>query len=633
VAEHFVDGVHFVPLEHARTATSAWQMIAATLGNGDADDARASVLRSLAARRPLLVLDNLEQLDGCADVISMLLDFSLVAILATSRGPVHVRDENSVVLGPLRLPTELMAAEEFDASPAIRLFTREARRVRPSFELTDSNRPSVAAICSKLQGLPLAIVLAAARVRMLSPSELNAALSEQLALGSADRDRPERQRTLRSTIAWSYDLLTDSHQDAFVRLAVFEGGCDLAAAAELVEDDRGELVAFDVIGRLADVALVAMDEQGDGGVRISLLTAVAEFARGLLATRPDTNVLRRRHAVHYTNLAEEAEVRLRGPHQLYWSDRLSIEHSNLGAAFEWAASPAGDASLAGRLAGALGWFWYTHGRASDGRVWLERAVELDAAAPTATATRAKTSHALGVLQQQQGDNDAASTSFERSLELWRELHDETGIAQELNSLGVTRLAQGRPHEARALLEESTTIARRAGRSERVASALSNLGMVALTLGAVDTAIASLEEALVIDQRAADSWAIAVDQGNLGLARIRNGDLAAGHELLRNALAAATARADPDLFASLIEGCAVAAVTGGDPERAAILIGAADSMRDAAGVPRTVVDHEYLETMLTPLRVALDPARDQLLRLHGAGLEEPELVRIASAPLS
>ena len=346
---------------------------------------------------------------------------------------------------------------------------------------------------------------------------------------------------------------------------------------------------------------------------------------------------RQRHARYYTEVAEEAEAKLRGPHQVLWRDRLSIEQANFAAAFEWASTEGGDQALALRLASALGWFWYTHGRASEGRAWLERAVAgghaLGASAGVDVTAQAKASHALGVLQQQQGENDEAAASFDRALALWRAEGDDTGVAQELNSLGVTRLAQGQPAAARALLEESAAVARACGSERRLASALANLGIVALSVGAVVEAIASLEEALVIDQRLEDAWAVAVDHTNLGAAFVRSGEVEKGHRLVAESLGEIAEFEDPDLLASAIEACATAAGAAGEVERAAVLIGAADSIRTSSGVPRSPFDDAYLEREFGPVRAALGRDRYGEAWRRGGVLAGPDLVALARAPLT
>ena len=634
LADHVLDGVYFVPLEQARTETSAWDSIAAALGRPGGDDTQADVVDSVSGRKALLVLDNLEQLAGAASVASTLLDQTDSVLIATSRGPLRVRAEQELPVPPLAVPTQPMSPDELASSPAVELFVRQANRVRPSFELDEGNGPTVAAICSKLQGLPLAIELAAARIRILSPAELDASLSDQLSLRSIDLDRPDRQRTLATTIAWSYDLLTATSQEAFVGLGVFAGGCDLAAATAVLAAEDKCIDPFDVISNLAGVGLVTLDDGPDGGIRISALTVVREYAVALRSSTPGAEAFRRRHAEYYTTLAEEAEAKLRGPNQLLWRDRLSLEHANFAAAFDWASVEGRDQTLALRLASALGWFWYTHGRASEGRAWLERAVDDDpttiASGRVDTTARAKASHALGVLQQQQGDNDAAAISFDRSLALWRVEGDDAGVAQELNSLGVTRWAQGQTTAARALLEESASVARSCGSDRRLASALANLGIVALSVGAVAEAVASLEEALVIDQQLEDAWAIAVDHTNLGAALIRVGEVAKGHRVLSDALAMVVEFEDPDLFASVIEACATAAGAAGDPERAALLIGAADSIRTSSGVPRPPLDDAYLEREFGPVRAALGPDRYRDAWQRGGSLSEQDLLALARA---
>ncbi len=624
------EGVYFVRLEEARELDQAWALLAIALGYEGDESGTDAAIAVLGPGRVLLVLDNLEQLGDAGLLASTLLDRTGCTILATSRGPLRVRAEREFTVGPLALPGDAGSVEAVSASPAVELFVREAQRVRTSFELSTTNAAVVASICSTLQGLPLALELASSRLRLLSPDALEASLAEHLSIASRDVDRPDRQRTLSAAIAWSYDLLDPPHQDAFVRLGVFAGGCDVDAASFLLRSEPA-INVLAVLDALADLSLIGFVDAPDGGTRVSMLRSVREFAQQRLRAREDAERIRCAHATHFTALAEEAGAQLRGPRQLAWSDRLTLEQDNLRAAFEWCTQPEGDPELALRLASALGWFWYTHGRSSEGRAWLERAVSRQPA-DADPGTRARALHALGVLQQQQGSNDQAAQSFEQALELWRAQDDRKGIAQELNSLGVTRWAQGRLEAAQALLDQSASLARQLGDDQRLASALSNLGLIALALGAVNDAIARFQEALQLDQQLEDTWAVAVDKANLGAAFLRDGELQRGHALLMDVLPTAVGLDDPDLLASAVEACAMAAGASGHPHRAALLAGGADSIRAAASAPRAPLDDAWLERELGPARAALGgPAFGEAL-VAGGALPLDDLLATAQMPL-
>ena len=599
----FPGGVYFVALEEAREADAMWAAIATAIDAAGDGDPKESVSAALASSSTLLVLDNLEQLGpSAALVVSDLLDGTAASVLATSRGPLRLRGEQHFPLEPLELER------------AIELFVAEARRVRPSFSLTGEDERKVAAIVARVDGLPLAVELVASRVRLLGLDAILRSLDDQLAVSSRDVDRPDRQRTLRAAVAWSHDLLDPELQQAFARLSVFAGGATVDAAAAVLE----QADPLDTLDALADVSLVSFGEGVDGDPRVTMLGAVRSFAAAQLAVRADEeHAARARHAAHLAEFVEEAEGRLHGPDQLAWADRLTAEHDNLRAAFEWALAVGDGASAAGRISAALGWFWYTHGRAAEGRAWLERAPETP-----------RVLQALGVLQQQQGDNDRALESFERALELCQAAGDRYGQSRALNSLGITHWAEGRLGPAEQALRDSAAIATEIGDERRQSSALTNLGIVLLTAGRVDEAVDVLSNALSIDRRHGNAWAIAVDLANLGMALIRRGDVTEGHALAAEALPTAVDLDDPDLIASAIEACASAVAANGDHRRALELVGGADRIRAEAGVPRPSMDEGHLEREIGPARAAMSRAESDEAMARGALLTVDQLVELA-----
>jgi predicted ATPase/class 3 adenylate cyclase len=587
-------GLYFVDLSGATAVADAWPAIGAAIGaqadDGDGDGDLGGTLAASGAT--LLVLDNLEQLPDAAGLVTALLDAApSLQVLATSRGPLRLRAEQQYPVSTL------------DEPDAAELFVREARRARPAFEPDDDERAAIASLCARVDRLPLAIAVVASRIRHLGVAAIARSLDERLDVASRDVDRPDRHRTLFATVAWSASLLDPTMQRQFARLSVFAGGCTVEAAAVVLDVD--ELEAFDVLDALADLSLIAFADFPDGTARVTLMQVAREYATSLLHASPEEDrAARAAHARHYADVAEDAERRLHGPEQQAAGDRLALEHDNLRAAFEWAQSGGPDERrIAGRIAAALGWFWYTHGRAADGRRWLEltAAWDLELLDPPLAV---RTVQALGVLQQQQGENGAALLAFSRALALAEAAGDETAMARARNSLGITHWAEGRLDVARQHLEESVAIGRRLGDEQRIAAGLSNLGIVLLTARDHDAAVAVLREALVIDRRRGDEWGIAVDQINLGTALVRRGDLAEGLGLLRSTLARARELGDPDLFASGVEACAMAAALAGDPRDAVALAGGADRLRQAASAPRAPSEDAFLERELGPARAAL-----------------------------
>jgi predicted ATPase len=625
VEQDYRDGVYFVALEEARTSDAAWDALAGALGVATDEKPQQAVVAYSAGRSTLLVLDNLEQLDGAATIARALIDRTGCTILATSRGPLRLRAEHEIGIAPFGAPQPGMAFERLATTPAVELFVREAQRARASFALSAENAPHVVAICAPLEGLPLAIELAAAQVRLLGPEAVAKSVEQRLSLASRESDRPGRQRTLAATIAWSVELLSRDDRRCFEWLGVFAGGAGLAAVAAVLPGDRSGADALMTIEALADVSLVSIGEGPAGEPRLAMLGLVRDAALLGLQARGELQEARRRHAEHYVVLAEEAEPRLRGPDAFMWTDRLGAEQDNLRDAFEWSlASGTPDGRLlALRLATALGWYWYTHGRATEGRARIEAAIGdgtgLDA------ATFANALHVLGVLEQQQGGNERAIAAFETSLAVWRVLNDSRGIARELNSLGVAHWAQGEPLRSRLLLEESAEVARDAGDEQRLAAAMSNLGILDLSTDAPDRAIAAFEEALAIDTRRTDRWAIAVDHCNLGAALACAGRLDDAKRTLVGTMRTVVELGDNDLLASALEACALLAGASDDHERAVVLLSGAESLRRAAEIPLTPLEHALLERVLDPACAALGQDRYNTLWERGQRLAIDDLV--------
>ena len=606
----FPGGIYFVALEEVTDLAGAWPVIASALGAEESTDAGASVVATLRARRALVVLDNMEQLRDAALLVNEMLEASPVAILATSRGPLRITFEQQYPVSPVA------------PDAAITLFERAAQRVRPGFVVDAAVADEVADICSALDGLPLAIELVASRIRHLSVSALAVSI-EQVIASSRDRntDRPDRQRTLEGAVGWSFDLLDDGRRRDFCRLGTFAGGFALDAAAAVLE--TSEMNALDALDDLADLSLVSFVDSADASPRAIMLGVVREFAIARLAGDEDV-AARRAHATHFAELAERAEARLGGPEQLAWNDRLNIEHDNLRAAFRWAISLPSDRHLGVRIAAALGRFWYRHGRA-DGREWLEQAVAVGA---DDAGLAAQAAQALGVLQQQHGDNDLALASFSSALALARSVADTSAIARALNSVGVTHLAEGRLDDAERHFVESVAVARDAGDDSRVSAALSNLALARLGAGRPALAIVAMEEALAIDRALGDPWAVAVGEINLGAALIRVGDVETGWQVVAGTLPSVVELDDPDLLVSVLESAATAAGAMGDSRRAILLVAGADQIRAEASVPRTPTDDAFLERELGPARAAFDRTTFDSVVMEGRALALDALISLA-----
>jgi predicted ATPase/class 3 adenylate cyclase len=639
--QEFPHSVFFIALAAVRDAGVMWQAIADTLDVAGDGPAAGAVTGYLGDRRALLVLDSLEQLGGAAGVVAELLAAaSGLVVLATSRRPLHLQGEQELRVPPLQLPREA-SVEAVAASGAVRLFVQQAALVRPGFTVTGSNAADVAAICGRLDGLPLAIELAAARARLLPPRALLARLGCSLDLAVPDVGQPSRQQTLRGTIAWSYDLLAPDLAGAFRRAGVFAGGCDLDALAAVAAAQPGPQTGSDplqVAAGLLDVNLITVTEGADGEPRIGLLETIREFALERLEQAGDLEDARRRHAEYYAGAAERADEQVRGsgPAHLAALDRLEAEHDNMRAALAWslqtpAAGPApGDRERAAtglRLVQALAWFWYRHGYATEGRRWLERAVDL--AAEDGGARLAELAHALGILLQQQGEPRAALPLLERSLAIWRDLGDRNEQARELNSLGITHKYLGDLDTARSLLADSAAIAREIGSDMRLAAALTNLGQLESDAGNFDRATQVLLEALAIDRKQGDMTGVALDQQSLAGVHLRAGRAREAHDQLSAMAEYVASSGDPELLATTLELSAANAAQLGEGLRAGRLTGAAEAIRQKTGIPNK--DPELLEEFLAPARAAIKPQQWEAELAVGRALSRQQAATLLVSP--
>ena len=584
-----------------------WKAIAGDL-SVDGDEP-AAVMAHLRDRRTLLVLDNLEQVHGGAEVVAALLAAApRLVVLATSRGPLHLLGEHELPVPPLALPQE-PAIAAVTASAAVRLFVQQGRLVRPGFAVTEENAADIAAICRRLDGLPLAIELAASRVRLLSPKALLARLDHSVALAATDAGRPSRQQTLRATVAWSYDLLPPQPAAVLRRAGVFAGGCDLGALAAVALSGDGPADPADpleLVSELMDVSLITVTEGADGEPRVGLLETVREFALERLAEGGELDSAQRRHAEYYAGLAEQAHPQLYGPAQLAVMDRLEAEHDNLRAALTWSLEPQGTgaagAARAGiglRLVEALVAFWHRHGHAAEGKRWLQRAIEL--VNDDTGATLAAVAHGLGMLLTQQAEYAAAVPLFERSLTIYRDAGERDQEAKELNSLGITHCYLGDLSTAHFLLEESAALARETGNEHRLAAALSNLGLTEAIAGDLDRATEVLQEAVALDEKHGDQLGLVYDTQGLTMISLLAGRAEEARGLLAARLDFVASAGDSDILASTLELAAGTAAGLGEPLRAARMAGAAEAVRQIAGMPIAPHDAELLEGFLAPAR--------------------------------
>lgn len=544
-------------------------------------DGGRSPLETLAAhlrdRETLLVLDNFEHLAAAAEqVIALLAACPPLKILVTSRAALHVHGEQQFVVPPLVLPPESPPpVEELAQVPSVLLFVQRAQALRPTFALSQETGPVVAAICRRLDGLPLAIELAAARIKVLSPKALLERLERQLpVLSGGPRDQPARQHSLRETIAWSYDLLPPREQALFRRLAVFTDGCTLEAAESVcvdrtpTPDGLDASAVFDGVVQLVDQSLLRVEEQSDGEPRFAMLETLREYGQEQLATYGEAVAMRQRHASYFLALAEQAEPKLRAAQRAEWLLRLEAEQANFRSALRWTQAQPG-ATTGLQLAVALWRFWFLSGQAREGRSWLESG--LAASAALSPELRAKALDASGVLAHSQGDYAAAHAFHEQSLPLWRGAENPQGIAGALGSLGLVLKAEGELDRAAVLLEEALGLWRELNDSTGIGMLLNNLSVVAIERADYDRAEALQTESLLLKRRLRDTSGIAYSLNNLAeCARYRR-NYRAAEALLTEGLALARELGGKHLIAHLLHSLAMVAQQLGEPERAAALI--------------------------------------------------------------
>jgi predicted ATPase len=486
----------------------------------------------------LLVLDNFEHLVSAAPVISDLLSVGpQLKIVVTSQSPLHVYGEHEFPVPPLALPDpkSLGPLHVLSRLPAIALFVERARAVKHDFTLTNENATAVAAVCARLDGLPLAIELAAARIKLLSPSAMLARLESCLNLltGGA-RDLPTRQQTLRGTVDWSYGLLNPAEQTLFRRLSVFIGGCTLEAV-EAVCDTSGDLGldVLDGMTSMVDKSLAQQVEEAAGEMRFVMLTTIREYALERLAASDDMAATRRAHAAYYLVLAEEGA--LEAASHLEWLNRFDIEHDNFRAALDYLVKT-GDADWGLRLGTALFHFWETREYLTEGRNRITRLLALDGAAAR-PKLRSRLLFAAAVLAGEQGDYAPAQKLFEESLETCLELNDNRGVAVALNALAVNARDRGELATSSFLFERCVAIWRDAGDPADIARALSNLANVTKLQGDLTRASSLYDECLAIFRAVGDVAGIAWTLNYQGdVARERN-DLTAARSFYEQGLAA------------------------------------------------------------------------------------------------
>ena len=633
VADAFPDGVFFVTLSPLTDPTLVAETIARELGlrSNVGILPEEQLCAALAHQRTLLVVDNFESVVSAAPVIARVVAACPgIKTLVTSRIALRLRGEHEYTIPPLESPDATQWAapgasgapgsarstprpidlEQVARYPAIALFIERAREVKPDFHLTTANTPAIVDICRQLDGLPLAIELAAARLRLLSPQAIRSRLSKRLELlTDGPRDQPERQQTMRATIAWSYDLLQPDERAVFQRMSVFAGGWTLEAAEALCAP---ALDALNGLSALIDHSLVGeRDEEDDpdeGETRYWQLETIQAFGADRLEASGDADAVRATHARYFLALAERTEREARGPEAQVWLRRLERELDNFRAALAWARDT-GDLTLGLRLATALSGFWHSHGHEREGAGWLQELVALAEPRLAGSATadeELRAVHAWGLVRAGAlvvylADYPQATALLERGLAAERALGDRERELRAVNMLGVAAQLHDEQQTAARWYEEGLAIARSVGLEALATIFLNNLGDIAYYQGDLTRALACYSERLAFGERTGDQAGIAVGQQNIGRTLLRQGQIEQAAQLLQRSLAGAWRLRDPRRMAEGLEGRAALAGVRGEAERAARLLGAAAQLRESLGTPQPLPERKDIEAAVASAR--------------------------------
>src|SRR5713226_4338501 len=676
--EMFPGGIHFVPLSPLSDPGLIASVIVQTLGIREAGgQSPLEILKKNLQdswRAPMLfLLDNFEHLVQAAPIVAELLAMGPhLKILVTSRAALHVYGEHEFPVPPLALPDSrsVPSVEVLSQYPAVALFIQRAVAAKPDFELNRENASAITEICVRLDGLPLAIELAAARIKVLSPSSMLTRLTSRLQLlTGGSRDLPQRQQTLRAAMDWSYDLLCAAEQKLFRRLSVFVGGCNLEGV-EAVCDTKGDLDLglLDGMASIVDNSLAQQVEQA-GESRFVMLETIREYALEKLEASGEKAVTKRSHAAYCLVLAEEEALERCSGEGAEWLERFALEHDNFRAALDWL-TETGDADWGLRLGNALFRFWEIREYLAEGRERLGRLLKLaGATAPTKARTRAL--FAAGVLAGGQGDYASSQTLLSESRDIARQLDDKTGIAVSLNALAVVARDQPDLPAAFALFEESLLLWRELGDQKAVARSLSNLANIAKLQGSHDLARAlyaecisifrglgdrtgvawSLnyqgdvardqgesvaartlyEQALAIFRELGDRWGIAGTVADLGSLAREQGDYSQAHSLYRESIKIFQELEHKRGIARLLECFACLSAVQHHAVRSLRLAGAAAALRQSIGAPLTPAEQAKLEHILGLAREMLSGAEGVAAGLAGRSMPIEKVIEEARMP--
>ncbi len=671
LASECPDGVHFIPLATVRDGELVPTAIARTLNlqEGGGETPLQILSSHLPGKRLVLVLDSLEQVMDSVGRIAELLEISPpTKFLVTSREPLRIRGEHEYQVGPLALPDPAGPPDpdRVVQTEAVGLFVQRARAAKPSFHLSGENVSEVVEICRRVDGLPLAIELAAARCKHMSPKVMLKRLADRFAfLTEGPRDVPEHQRTLRGAFDWSYDLLNGDEKALFRYVSVFVGGFTTEAAAHVAQlTDQREFHVQDGLTSLVDKSLLRQIEGPDAESRFEMLETIREYGSLLLHEEGEIDTARRRHADFFLDLARRAESRLEGPDQALWFDLLEAEHGNVQSALDWLLIK-GDVETAVRMGTALWWFWWVRGHFGEMRWRVEQGLTRSG---LPKALRANLLLASGVLISLDGDHERAVKLFEEAVALERERRDKTGIPRALRGFGLLISDRGEYARASVLFEEALALDREVGDQHGESSDLRALGKMQIHMGNPALAKKHFEEALALGQALGDRHGAAFSLAALGDAarNVEDHDLAArmyrsAHDLFQEVGSkpgvassltdlAETERLRGNLptaielfgkalellvalghrlqIADCVAGLAAISLANGQAERAARLYGVVESLRENARLVLSPADHAEYESTRAASLAALGDEGFQKAFESGKALTYDQAVALA-----
>jgi predicted ATPase/DNA-binding CsgD family transcriptional regulator len=617
--DDFADGICPVSLASVIDPGQVVPAIVKTFGlwEGGERPLLEQVLDYLRNKQMLLLLDNFEQIiDATSVLVDLLSSCHYLKLLVTSRAALHLSGEYEFPVSPLRTPdlTQAFEDELLTSNAAVKLFQVRAQAVQPNFRLSPTNVHTVAEICVCLDGLPLAIELAAARIKMLSPEALLSRLSNRLQiLTRGARDLPVRQQTLRNTLQWSNDLLNFREQRLFRRLSVFVGGFTLEAVEAVCYDTQQDAShTLDDVASLLDKSLLFQVEE-EHEARFAMLLTIREYGLECLQNSREKERVQRAHALYYIGLAERVEPEYFGTCSSEVLDQLELEYENLRAAITWLVESE-ESELALHLVTTLWWFWYARGHMSEGRQWFERL--LPASGRVSAPVRAKALKSAGWIAFQQKDFDHAETLLSEGLEVYRLLADKQNIATSFYRLGLVALAKGNYLLAQSLAEDALSIYYQVGTKEGIADSLLVLSYVATEQGEYSKARELAEQGLLLFREISDQWATAYTL--LGLARVvlLQGDTITAPSLIEESLAISIELSNLGGIASCLERLAEISARQEQLVWAVLLLGAAENLRETTAISLESIQRADYERVVNTIRNKLGEETFNSMWLQG-----------------